>query len=497
MPKPTKICTRASSFATPPNESGREGHKVSNLLQSIPRSQPEGLPQNSHRRLATMIAAPASGQGKTVLTAAMARRFVNQGKTVRVFKIGPDYLDPTILELASRQRVYNLDLWMMGESHCRDLLARAAAANDIILVESLMGLHDNNPDNMQLARRFGLPVTLVMNVAKYAQTAAAIVEGLKNYRTEQAQGQTEENQEENQEGNQEENQNQAKITAVIGNCVGSDNHDRLLRESVGEDYAGSIRRDERMELPHRHLGLVQAADIEGLDRQLDHAARALDEFGIDVPLRQVGFRAVRQIQPPALLAGRTIAVACDAGFSFIYPENISLLESLGACIVYFSPLNDEPLPRCDAVWLPGGYPELHLQKLSGAQRVKSRLHEHHRIGKPILAECGGMMAACHAITGKDGETGAGFGLFDSTCTLRGKFQSVGLQKIDYGYGEIRGHSFHHSTLEPIDPDRVADGFGQKQDGGQGEAFWQSGKLTLTWLHHYFPSNPQAIAALFS
>ncbi len=473
----------------------------------FPQSPPPGLSgdfpgasrQYHFRRLATMIAAPASGQGKTVLTAAMARRFVNQGKTVRVFKIGPDYLDPTILELASRQRVYNLDLWMMGESHCRDLLARAAAANDIILVESLMGLHDNNPDNMQLARRFGLPVTLVMNVAKYAQTAAAIVEGLKNYRTEQAQGQTEENQEENQERdqerNQEENQNQAKITAVIGNCVGSDNHDRLLRESVGEDYAGSIRRDERMELPHRHLGLVQAADIAGLDRQLDHAARALDEFGIDVPLRQVGFRAVRQIQPPALLAGRTIAVACDAGFSFIYPENISLLESLGACVVYFSPLNDEPLPRCDAVWLPGGYPELHLQKLSAAQRTKSHLAEHHRSGKPILAECGGMMAACQTLTGRDGETGSGFGLFEATCALTGGLQGIGLQKVDYGHGELRGHSFHHSVIQPIDP--RADGCGQKQHGGQGEAFWQSGKLTLTWLHHYFPSNPQAAAALLS
>ena len=273
-----------------------------------------------------MIAAPASGQGKTVLTAAMARRFVNQGKTVRVFKIGPDYLDPTILELASRQRVYNLDLWMMGESHCRDLLARAAAANDIILVESLMGLHDNNPDNMQLARRFGLPVTLVMNVAKYAQTAAAIVEGLKNYRIEQAQGQTEENQEGNQEENQErdqernqeENQNQAKITAVIGNCVGSDNHDRLLRESVGEDYAGSIRRDERMELPYRHLGLVQAADIEGLDRQLDLAARALDEFGIDVPLRQVGFPgpSARFNPPPCWQAEPLRWPAMPASVSF-------------------------------------------------------------------------------------------------------------------------------------------------------------------------------------
>ena len=432
-----------------------------------------------------MIAAPGSGQGKTVLTAAMARRFVNQGKSVRVIKTGPDYLDPTILELASRQSVCNLDLWMMGELHCRNLLVGAASASDVVLVESLMGLHDNVPSNMQLARRFGLPITLVMNVAKYAQTAAAIVEGLRNYATEST------------AGHAQGNRNEAKITSVIGNCVGSDNHHRLLQESVGEDYAGSIRRDERMALPLRHLGLVQAADIAGLDRQLDRAARALDEFGIDVPLQQVRFRADHPIQLPRLLKGRTIAVASDAGFSFIYPANISLLESLGARIVYFSPLNNEPLPRCDAVWLPGGYPELHLEKLSAAQQTKNHLNEHHRNGKPVLAECGGMMAVCQAITGRNGETGSGFGLFDATCTLTGGLQGIGLQKIDYGHGELRGHSFHHSIIEPIDPRRAADGFGQKQGGGQGEAFWQSGKLTLTWLHHYFPFNPQAIAALLS
>ena len=437
-----------------------------------------------------MIAAPGSGQGKTVLTAAMARRFVNQGKSVRVIKTGPDYLDPTILEQASRQSVCNLDLWMMGESHCRNLLARAASASDVVLVESLMGLHDNVPSNMQLARRFGLPVTLVMNVAKYAQTAVAIVEGLRNYATESAAGHAQENRAQGK-------RNEAKITSVIGNCVGSDNHHRLLQESVGKDYAGSIRRDARMELPLRHLGLVQAADIAGLDRQLDRAARALDEFGIDVPLRRVRFRADHPVHPPRLLKGRTISVASDAGFSFIYPENISLLESLGARIVYFSPLNNESLPRCDAVWLPGGYPELHLQKLSAAQQTKNHLNEHHRNGKPVLAECGGMMAACHAITGRDFDTGSGFGLFDATCALTGGLQGIGLQKIDYGQGELRGHSFHHSVIEPIAPDRVADGFGQKQDGGQGEAFYQSGKLTLTWLHHYFPSNPQAIAALLS
>jgi len=466
------------------------------------------MSKNTRRCLATMIAAPGSGQGKTVLTAAMARRFVNQGKSVRVIKTGPDYLDPTILEVASGQNVYNLDLWMMGESHCRSLLARAASASDIVLVESLMGLHDNAPSNMQLAERFGLSVTLVMNAAKYAQTAAAIVEGLRDYTPESAVGHARGNR---AQGNRAQgNRNAAKITSVVGNCVGSDNHHRLLRESIGEDYAGSIRRDERMALPLRHLGLVQATDIAGLDRQLDRSAQALDEFGIDVPLQPLRFGAQQPAPPnhphqpdypdqsPGLLTGSTIAVARDAGFSFIYPENINLLESHeGARIVYFSPLNNEPLPRCDAVWLPGGYPELHLRKLSAAQRTKSHLNEHHRNGKPILAECGGMMAACQTITGPNGETGTGFGLFDAACALTGGLQGIGLQKVDYGHGELRGHSFHHSIIQPGDSRRAADGFGQKQHGGQGEAFWQSGKLTLTWLHHYFPSNPQAAAAFFN
>ena len=449
------------------------------------------LPGDRRRScLATLIAAPASGQGKTVLTAALARRLINRGRSVRVIKLGPDYLDPTILEVACRRSVYNLDLWMMGETHCHNLLARAASASDIVLVESLMGLHDNAPANMQLARRFGLPVTLVMNVAKYAQTAAAIVEGLENYTTEPVTGQ----------GRGERaraSRSEARIiTSVIGNFVGSDNHHRLLQESVGENYAGSMRRDQRMALPSRHLGLTPASDIADLDRRLDRAAQALDEFGIDVALRQVRFPERPATRPPRLLAGRTIAVARDAGFSFIYPENISLLESLGARIVYFSPLNNQSLPRCDAVWLPGGYPELQLQKLSSAQQTKSHLKEHHRNGKPILAECGGMMAACRAITGQGGETGSGFGLFDATCALSGGLQDVGLQKIDYGYGELKGHSFHHSVIEPDDPRRAADGYGQKRDGRAGAAFYRSGKLTLTWLHHYFPSNPQATAALF-
>ncbi len=444
--------------------------------------------RKTNQCMATMIAAPGSGQGKTMLTAALARRLVNQGERVQIFKLGPDYLDPTILEVASGQPVYNLDLWMMGQRHCKLLLAQASADNDIILVESLMGLHDNDPSNALLAKLFNLPITLVIDVAKFAQTAAAIVTGMARYGV------------------------GANITAVIGNRVGSDNHDRLMREAVGVLYAGSIRRDPRMALPERHLGLVQAQDIDDLNQQLDQAAQAITDFGITDSLQQVSLPHVElpaseeDAIPATLfsgrfsgqLSGKVIAIAQDAAFSFIYPANLNLLESLGAKLVYFSPIANQPLPPCDALWLPGGYPELHINTLTCADQTRAAIKLHQDANKPILAECGGMMYLCNTITNVDGISGSGCGLFDAHCHLQTRFQSVGLQSVDYGQGKINGHSFHHSKLvTSVSPVR----YGLKQhvnqgEGEQGEAVYSHGKTIMTYVHHYFASNPAAVAAIF-
>ena len=170
-----------------------------------------------------------------MVTAALARKYVNAGKRVQIFKIGPDYLDPTILEVASNNQVYNLDLWMMGENHCRYLLSKAAATHDIILVESVMGLYDHSPSSVAMASLFDLPITLVINAAKFAQTAAAIVQGIKHFGT---------------------GQETITLNGVIGNFIGSNRHHQLLEESVSavSPYLGSIRRNPCMNIP---LGIWQ------------------------------------------------------------------------------------------------------------------------------------------------------------------------------------------------------------------------------------------------
>ncbi len=431
--------------------------------------------------LATLIAAPSSGQGKTIYCAALARQLRNQGKRVQVFKLGPDYLDPTIHEKASSQSVYNLDLWIMGEQHCRDLLANAAAKNDVILIESVMGLHDNQPSNAQLCQLFGLTVTLIIDVAKLAQTAAAIVSGIRQYDV------------------------GANITAVIGNKVGSDNHDLLMRYAFGDCYAGSIRRDSRFEIAQRHLGLVQAGDIENLDQQLDQAADALDEFKISASLSNITFlppslpkkKPANKVETNKLLEGKVVAIAKDAAFSFIYPMNIQVLENAGATLMYFSPLNNDVLPDCDALWLPGGYPELHIKSLSDSTQARTSIKDHHLESKPILAECGGMMYLCHSITNTTGDSGKTCGILDANCEMKTRFQSVGLQAVDYGQGEIRGHSFHHSKIaSSIGSNLKPEIYATRQDGRQGEAIYSESNTRLSYIHHYFASNITASSFLF-
>jgi cobyrinic acid a,c-diamide synthase len=426
---------------------------------------------------ATLIASPSSGQGKTIFCAAFARQLRNKGLRVQVFKLGPDYLDPTIHEVASGKVVYNLDLWVMGEQHCFELLTKASAQNDVILVESLMGLHDNQPSNAKLCQLFGLPITLILDVAKFAQTAAAIVSGMRRYDV------------------------GANITSVIGNKVGSVNHDRLMSDAIGDCYAGSIRRDTRFEIAQRHLGLVQAGDINNLDKQLDQAADALDEFEVYVPLTNITFSssssAFKKVNNARLLEGKIIAIARDAAFSFIYPMNQQVLEEAGAMLSYFSPLENEVVPKCDALWIPGGYPELHLNALSNADLTRISIFDHHRQNKPILAECGGMMYLCNSIFNTAGEYGKTCGIFNANCEMKSRFQSVGLQSVNYGQGEIRGHSFHHSKIfSNPDSSVTPEIYATRQDGRQGEAVYKNANSRLSYMHHYFASNIKASVLLF-
>ncbi|MCP1363534.1 cobyrinate a,c-diamide synthase, partial [Halomonas sp. BBD45] len=304
---------------------------------------------------AALITAPGSGHGKSLVTAALARLHRNAGRRVRVFKHGPDYLDPMVLEVASGHPVYQLHPWMTGETECRWRLAEAAQAADLLLVEGAMGLFDGDPSSADLAVLAGIPALPVIDARGMAQTFGALALGLAHYRDD------------------------VTVHEVIANRVGSARHVEMLERGLppGLRLLGAIPRSEAMAIPDRHLGLVQASELDDLDAQLDAAADVLREAGLDRLPMPVTFTATPPAPLPRLLDGVRIAIARDAAFAFIYPANLDLLRALGAELRFFSPLADPDLPDTDALWLPGGYPELHTATLAANPSMLASIREHY------------------------------------------------------------------------------------------------------------------------
>jgi cobyrinic acid a,c-diamide synthase len=378
-----------------------------------------------------------------------------------------------ILERASGNPVYQLDLWMGGDTHCQQLLWDAAADADVILVEGVMGLFDGDRSSADLAQRFVLPLMAVINGASMAQTFGAVVHGLATYRS------------------------GLQFAGVLASHVGSDRHCSMLAESVtsGMTFLGALPRDERFALPGRHLGLAQAQEIADLDARLDAIADTLAQSALHELPAAVDFTAPRVVENPALsLAGVRIAVAQDAAFAFLYQANLDLLAALGATLHFFSPLADRVLPDCDALYLPGGYPELHATTLAANATLRSAIQKHHADSKPIVAECGGMMYLCEEMLTSDGNRFEMLGLLPGTVVMHKRLINLGMHEVALPEGTLRGHTFHYSQLQsamqPITITQAA------RDGGRGESVYRDGRLHACYMHLYFPSNPQAAAKLF-
>lgn len=429
---------------------------------------------------ALFLTAPASNQGKTTITAALARYFTNQGKVVRVFKTGPDYLDPQILAQASKQPVEQLDIWMAGEDYCQDKLYQAAQIADLILVEGAMGMFDGEPSSADLAARFGIPMAIVMDVKGMAQTAAAVATGLANFRDD------------------------VQVAGLIANRCGSERHAELIRDALPASLPllATLKRDDEITLPERHLGLVQAGEVKDeLEIRFEAAVKWLQETqdsGLLSLPNAVPFYPANQVDVEQTieqhLLGKTIAVAKDAAFSFIYDANLIALKSLGAELVFFSPLHDQALPKADALWLPGGYPELHSKTLSENTAMRQAIQDFYQAGKGILAECGGMLYSLETLTDLEENEYPMLGILAGQGTMRGKRGCQGMQTAVTPQGDIRGHAHHRSrsanTPEPV-------GYGRRQrHPAPGEAIYQQKGLTASYLHLFFPSNLDATAKLF-
>jgi cobyrinic acid a,c-diamide synthase len=423
---------------------------------------------------ALFISAPASGQGKTTLTAGLARLHRRNGLRVRVFKTGPDFLDPMVLARASGAPVMSLDLWMVGEAGCRALLAQAAREADLILIEGVMGLFDGTPSSADLAAKFGVPVAAVIGANSMAQTFGALAFGLVHYRAD------------------------VPFHGVLANRVGSPRHAQMLQEGLPADirWLGHVASDAQFALPERHLGLHQANEIDDLDARIERAADALEHTAL------AGLPPAVKFEPPAeeaalplWLEGRHIAIARDAAFSFLYPANLALLEALGARLSFFSPLADEAAPvDASAVYLPGGYPELHAATLAANTHSAASLRAHVAAGKPLVAECGGMLYLLDALTSVDGTRTPMLGLLPGEAAMQKRFAALGMQRLDGAHGTLTGHTFHYSRVStPLAPALRAR---HAQTGADGEALYRHGAITATYMHAYWPSNPAFAAALF-
>jgi cobyrinic acid a,c-diamide synthase len=434
-------------------------------------SRPE--PANRRGARIALISAAASGQGKTTVTAALARKLARQGLRVRVFKTGPDFLDPMLLERASGAPVHTLDLWIAGHDACRRLLAAAAAESDLVLIEGVMGLYDGKPSSADLARAFGLPVVAVIDASAMAQTAGALAHGLRDY-------------------------GPVALAGVIANRVAGPGHAAMIAESLrGMPLLGSLAQ-QACALPERHLGLLQPDEIAGLDGMLDSLAAQLSVDAAAWSAIGAVDLGTPEAPPPAapLLAGKTIAIARDAAFAFLHPANLDCLRALGATLCFFSPLQNAPVPAAaDAVYLPGGYPELHCAALSAAHAWKASLRDAHAGGKPIWAECGGMMAVADTLVDQSGVAWAMAGLLPGIVSMQTGLAALGPQELDTTHGKLRGHTFHYSRLETTAQPLAHTA--RHPSGIDGEAVFRAGSLTASYFHAYFPSCPQAAAALFS
>ncbi|HEY9112231.1 MAG TPA: cobyrinate a,c-diamide synthase [Rhodanobacteraceae bacterium] len=419
-----------------------------------------------------LVSAPASGQGKTSVTAALARWHARQGRRIAVFKAGPDFLDPMIIGRAAGTSAYQLDSWMGGEADVRARLYAAAGEADLVLIEGMMGLFDGDPSSADLAARFGLPVLAVIDGSAMAQTFGAIALGLAEYR----------------EG--------VRVCGVAANRIGGDYHAKLLRESVPDAMAwfGALPRDAALALPERHLGLVSADELDDLDARLDALADAWSRHASTALPPKARFAPAAPAAVPPLLRGVRIAIARDAAFCFLYPANLDLLREAGAEPAFFSPLAGDALPECDAVWLPGGYPELHLDALSRRVDLHVALRAHRDAGRPMLAECGGMLFLLDELADADGHAAPMAGLLRGRATVQTRLAALGLQEIALPEGTLRGHTFHHAHAE-IDAVPLATA-ADPNGAPSREAVYRDRRFTASFMHFYFPSNPEAALRLF-
>jgi cobyrinic acid a,c-diamide synthase len=428
-----------------------------------------------------IIAAPQSGAGKTTITLALAAALRRRGMTISAAKAGPDYIDPAFHAVASGRAAVNLDSWAMSAT-LLDILARRAADDaDFFIIEGVMGLFDGAATSAgrrgataDLAVHFDLPVVLVLDVARQAQSVAAVARGFAVHDP------------------------AVKIAGVILNRTASERHRALIADAIGASglsVFGALPREATLGLPERHLGLVQAAEHADLTDLIDRLAalaeRHFDLGAIIAAAAPLAWRACRDdragVLPPP---GQRIALAQDRAFTFVYPHVLQAWRRAGAEILPFSPLADQAPPEhADSCWLPGGYPELHAEALAAARDFCAGLRRFAQT-RPVHGECGGYMVLGQSVEDGDGRQHAMTGLL-------GHSTSFAKRKLHLGYraatllsggvlgakgARVRGHEFHYASLIAAGDDAPFAELSDSDGRALGHSGGRRGHVSGTFFH---------------
>jgi cobyrinic acid a,c-diamide synthase len=422
-----------------------------------------------------MIAAPASGSGKTTITLGLLRALKRRGVGLAPVKAGPDYIDPAYHAAASGADCFNLDPWAMRPELISALSSRMTEGGKLLVAEGMMGLFDGAMDgrgsSADLAKMLDLPVVLVVDCARQSHSIAALVSGFSQFRKD------------------------VLIAGIVLNGVGSARHEMMLREALkplGIVVLGAVPRDAALVLPQRHLGLVQAGEHADLERFLDHAADILEQR-IDfvalmhiwsAPKRHTAMANVPRLKP----LGSRIAVARDDAFAFSYTHLFEGWRRRGAEISFFSPLADEaPDENADAIYLPGGYPELFAGKLASATNFQRGMKAAASKGVAIYGECGGYMVLGEALVDAEGVNHPMLGLLPLETSFAQKKRQLGYRSLTPLSGApwqmpLKAHEFHYASIvregEAERLFKVRDAMGEEC----GEAGLRVGSVSGSFMH---------------
>jgi cobyrinic acid a,c-diamide synthase len=441
-----------------------------------------------------VIAGTHSGVGKTTVTLAILGALKARGRRVQPFKAGPDFIDPGHHSAVTGRSSRNLDGWMLGASLNLDIFVRAAADADLSIIEGMMGLFDGSSatedtgSTAELAKQLDAPVLLIVDGSAMARSAAAMASGFARF------------------------DSKLNVRAVVFNRISGEGHYTLLKDAVEAEtdlaVVGYLRPDATATIPDRHLGLMTAIEQSSMDLYQRLAQSAMQTIDLD-RIEALAHSSSALSSPSPGRSGShkqpklRVGVAYDPAFCFYYQDNLELLEVEGAELIMFSPMRDQALPAVDMLYLGGGYPELYGEALAANVSMRQEVLTFAEHGRPIYAECGGLMYLTRSIRDFEGRSHDMVDLFPAEAVMKRPGLTLGYRELDITQSCVlgpvglraRGHEFHYSSLKPFEPlqyaCRLIDAKGQLR----GQDGLMTGNTLALYTHLHFASQPEVARAL--